>query len=171
MYLWRAAEKDGYFDAQTWWAEDYENAEAYLDNPGFGGPCLYRGTFSGDGSRVLDLTEESGVVSLFDCFPKERRQEMKDATLGRMAESGDYDPDFDCPPRRDDVILAWWRYELERGIYEHDLVEDLYEPGLFDAKYDWIRILDSFPHGAVTRMRVTDLSPKEEASIRLVNEC
>ena len=54
MDLWRAAHDDGISDTISF-ARRREDAERYRDNPGFGGPTLYRATVCPAPSEVLDL--------------------------------------------------------------------------------------------------------------------
>jgi hypothetical protein len=56
--LWRAA-NDDYVDTGYSFAEKRSIAEAYLDNPGFGGANIYRAKIEVDDELVLDLTEKS----------------------------------------------------------------------------------------------------------------
>jgi len=56
--LWRAA-NDDYVDTGYSFAEKRSIAEAYLDNPGFGGANIYRTKIEVDDDVVLDLTEKS----------------------------------------------------------------------------------------------------------------
>lgn len=52
--MWRAAQDNG-VTSGTCLAEDRAVAEAYLDNPGFGGSRLYRAEVQVAGDEVLDL--------------------------------------------------------------------------------------------------------------------
>lgn len=65
--LWRAA-NDDYVDTGYSFAERRSIAEAYLDNPGFGGANIYRARCEIIEDQVLDLTDSSvdDVVRLFD---------------------------------------------------------------------------------------------------------
>ena len=56
--LWRAA-NDDYVDTGYSFAEKRSIAEAYLNNPGFGGDSIYRAKVEFDDGQVLDLTEKS----------------------------------------------------------------------------------------------------------------
>lgn len=69
--LWRAAEDDSISDSASFAAER-GCAEAYLDNPGFGGSTLYRADVEIDDSRVLDLYdlgEDRGLERLREITP------------------------------------------------------------------------------------------------------
>lgn len=56
--LWRAAQDD-YVDTGYSFAESREDAEAYLDNPGFGGAHLYRTRVELPEGTVVDLTSKT----------------------------------------------------------------------------------------------------------------
>jgi hypothetical protein len=57
--LWRATDRDDPVLGQdTAWAEDRGCAEAYLDNPGFGGNSLWQAEVEVDPGSVLDLTDD-----------------------------------------------------------------------------------------------------------------
>lgn len=58
MKLWRAA-NDDYVDTGYSFAEKRSTAEAYLDNPGFGGANIYRADVEIDDDQVLDFTGKS----------------------------------------------------------------------------------------------------------------
>ena len=53
--LWRAA-NDDYVDTGYSFAETRDVAEAYLDNPGFGGAQLFRTRLSVEPDQILDWT-------------------------------------------------------------------------------------------------------------------
>lgn len=53
--LFRAA-KDDYVDTGYSFATSRETAEAYLDNPGFGGDTVYRARITYEESELVDLT-------------------------------------------------------------------------------------------------------------------
>ena len=55
--LWRAATDDYVPDAASF-ARDRADAEAYLNNRGFGGPVLWKARVATDESRVLNLYDE-----------------------------------------------------------------------------------------------------------------
>lgn len=57
MILYRAADDDYIGDTASF-ARCREDAEAYLDNPGYGGSRLFRARVKIDMDRVLDLTTE-----------------------------------------------------------------------------------------------------------------
>ena len=59
MKLWRATDDDIITDCASF-AETREAAEAYLDNPGYGGRALYVAEVEPE--RVLDLVDESDPV-------------------------------------------------------------------------------------------------------------
>jgi hypothetical protein len=59
--LWRAAEDDYIPDAASF-ARDREDAEAYLDNPGYGGATLWRAKIQVEDDAVLDLYDERDPV-------------------------------------------------------------------------------------------------------------
>lgn len=55
--LWRAAQDD-YVDTGYSFAESRQTAEAYLDNPGFGGARIYIATIETEDDQVIDLTDK-----------------------------------------------------------------------------------------------------------------
>lgn len=61
--LWRAAQDD-YVSDTTSFARRREDAEAYLDNPGFGGASLFRTRVRTTGDAVLNLYDERDAVTL-----------------------------------------------------------------------------------------------------------
>lgn len=61
--LWRVADDDIITDNASF-ATSREAAEAYLDNPGFGGRNLFRARVTMDPERVLDLYDEADPVSV-----------------------------------------------------------------------------------------------------------
>lgn len=61
--LWRAAQDDYVSDA-TSFARRREDAEAYLDNPGFGGANLFHTRVRTTGDAVLNLYDERDAVTL-----------------------------------------------------------------------------------------------------------
>jgi hypothetical protein len=64
MRLWRAATDDHIGDSASF-AECRESAEAYLNNPGFGGDTLYRADVDAD---PLDLTGDDAMDVLLDAI-------------------------------------------------------------------------------------------------------
>jgi len=61
MRLYRAA-KDDYVYTGYSFATEREVAEAYLDNPGFGGPTLFRADVHPSDGQLLDLTDPDLTV-------------------------------------------------------------------------------------------------------------
>ena len=59
--LWRAAADDLIVGSASF-ARRREHAECYLDNPGFGGPNLYRCEVEIDEARVLDLLDADDAL-------------------------------------------------------------------------------------------------------------
>ena len=58
MEIWRAADDERYTGQWSCWSADRESAEAYQDNPGFGGAHLLRAEVRGN--CALDLTGSAG---------------------------------------------------------------------------------------------------------------
>ncbi len=59
MRIWRAAKDDIIVDTASF-SEERSAAEAYLDNPGYGGPTLYYADVEPE--AVLDLTEATDAI-------------------------------------------------------------------------------------------------------------
>jgi len=57
MKIYRAS-KDDYIGQGFSFAEKKEDAKAYLDNPGFGGACLFSAKIPAN-HKILDLTDEA----------------------------------------------------------------------------------------------------------------
>jgi len=152
--LWRASEVPGvsghWLGMWSWWAEDEDDAREYMDNPGFGGPCLYRGSFSE--KRVLDLVgmyeSQTYAWSKHDALV-----ELADALFENEDDFIDFMDDH-------------------QGDYIHEVIDNLDSEliEILSDSYDWVRIVDSYPEGAITRCRLTELSEAERRRIKLV-EC
>jgi hypothetical protein len=72
--LYRAADDDYLSDCASF-AADREDAEAYLDNPGFGGSTLLKTTVEVDDDAVLDIRssrDDAQVQSLLDAIDSYR---------------------------------------------------------------------------------------------------
>jgi len=119
--LWRAT-RDGatHLRQHESAAADPETAEAYQDDPGFGGPCLYRVEIAAP-AHILDLRGERldieaalDAAGIGDEDERDRIQSQGYASVG--------------------VLLA-----AERAVRE-----------ALAAEYDWIRYTDDFPTGAET---------------------
>lgn len=67
MRLWRAADSD-YISDSCSFANDRDAAEAYLDNPGFGGSVLYYADVEIDDDELLDLTGDDALQTLLDAL-------------------------------------------------------------------------------------------------------
>ncbi len=61
--LWRVSDDDYLPDAASF-ASDREDAEAYLDNPGYGGRKLFRARVEVDRERVLSLFYEDDPIRI-----------------------------------------------------------------------------------------------------------
>lgn len=95
MTVYRAA-NDDYVSAGFSFAANREDAEAYLDNPGFGGSTLYVAEIDG---LILDLTRErdnwedlSAIVGEIDPFEYghhfARALTASDSIIAALAEAG-----------------------------------------------------------------------------------
>jgi hypothetical protein len=124
--LWRATDADGQLGALTWWAENDDDARAYLDNPGYGGDTLH--TMTADVQYTLDLTAD---------MPHYARDDS--AMIADLAEA-----------LEDETIVD--RYH---GAYIHDVLEDEEITTALAQMYDWVRIYDTYPEGAATWLRLT----------------
>jgi hypothetical protein len=62
--LYRADNADLYCGAGSCWTERRNDAEAYTDNQGFGGPVVHQVTHEMDNDRVLDLTGDNPFQAL-----------------------------------------------------------------------------------------------------------
>ena len=121
--LYRAADPgEDAFQGISSWSPDRTVAEAYLDNPGFGGPQLYRSAQPVDSAAA------------FDCRGRENQLHL--AQLVRP----DADPD--------EVVDEWGRQTgwLETGLSELTAVRAALERHGFH----WAIVQDSFPAGAET---------------------
>lgn len=143
--LWRAtgAGALAWFGQGSWWSPFEDVAREYMQNPGFGGPCLYRARLGT--SCVLNLIDDSDhqaierlateLEEIVDGFDPER-------FVARMV--GNY-----AHSVIDDGLRKEWRSALLR-------------------RYDWISIMDSFPEDAVSMCRLSKLSAEERAGVELV---
>lgn len=119
--LWRATDS-GYCGTWSCWAEDREDAEAYQDNPGFGGETLYQVDVEVDWPTVLDL---AGLKDL-------------DA-LRLVAEIADLDEE-------------WVEDAFRSTAYAYEAIEgrNKLRKAFVEAGYLWIRYMDSYPYDCRT---------------------
>jgi hypothetical protein len=91
MILWRAANDDHISDSCSF-AEERESAEAYLDNPGFGGDTLYSADVEID--DYLDLTGDDAMERLLKAIGSDRDfgaigiDELVPRVAGKLADAG-----------------------------------------------------------------------------------
>lgn len=91
MILWRAANDDHISDSASF-AETRETAEAYLDNPGFGGDTLYYADVDVD--EYLDLTGDDAIERLLEALGSDHDygaigvDELVPRVAGRLADAG-----------------------------------------------------------------------------------
>ena len=91
MRLWRAANDDHIGDSASF-AESREDAEAYRDNPGFGGCTLYYADV--EPADVLDLTGDGAMVDLLAALGSDHDygaigvDELVPRVAGRLCDAG-----------------------------------------------------------------------------------
>ena len=91
MRLWRAA-NDDYISDSASFAETRESAEAYRDNPGYGGDTLYYADVEPD--DMLDLTGPDAMASLLDALDSDHDygaigvDELVPRLAGRLCDAG-----------------------------------------------------------------------------------
>ena len=91
MILWRAANDDHISDSASF-AETRETAEAYLDNPGFGGDTLYYTEVEID--DYLDLTGDDAMERLLEALDSDSSygaigvDELVPRVAGKLCEAG-----------------------------------------------------------------------------------
>jgi hypothetical protein len=91
MILWRAANDDHISDSASF-AETRETAEAYLDNPGFGGDTLYYTEVEID--DYLDLTGSDAMELLLEAIDSDHSygaigvDELVPRVAGKLADAG-----------------------------------------------------------------------------------
>lgn len=122
MRLYRATQDDSpYFGRWSCWAETPDAAEAYTDNPGFGGPALYVADVEPE--RVLDLTDARRPLRTLAAALAGEDMDAEEVYV-RYCEGHAY------------VYQAW----EESSRLSARLV----------SRYDWVRYVDDYPAGAVT---------------------
>ncbi len=121
--LYRAAgpNEDVFYGVASF-SPDRETAEAYLDNPGFGGPVLYRTRKSVDPETAYDARGRSAQLGLARLlFPDDSPWDVVDVWEGRTSAT-------------------------EHLLAEIPAIRD----GLPLAGFDWLIVTDDFPDGAET---------------------
>jgi hypothetical protein len=106
--LWRAAQDDYIRDTASF-AADREDAEAYRDNRGYGGPVLYRAEVEIDEAEVLDL---------YDLDESDAIRAIRERT--GLPHPGAISPD---------VWVAWIATDLESAGIRWVRVRDTYPEG------------------------------------------
>ena len=124
MILWRAA-NDDYISDSASFATDRETAEAYLDNPGYGGDTLYYADV--EPSAVLDLTGPDAMARLLDALDSDH-------------DYGAIGVDELAPRLADRLCQAGYQWVLVRESYPADTTTWIYvggssgdEPELIEA--------------------------------------
>ncbi len=74
MELWRATDEERFTGQWSCWAAERESAEAYTDNPGFGGSVVLRAEVQGN--RALDMT--GSAAEAFDILAETLRELLPD---------------------------------------------------------------------------------------------
>ena len=126
MTIYRAHSKDDLGTIHAWscWADELETAEAYTDNPGFGGLLIRSTDVVGD---VLDVNPESP------------------SGLAELAEALGMDAD-DAQDAGDRWFSIGSRYPWEDSRELRQLLEA--------SAYNWLRYEDDYPEGAITLMAI-----------------
>ena len=159
--LYRAAH-DATVTTGTCFAEDIDDAIAYQDNPGFGGPNLY--------SLEVTPTYKTFVESLEDA-----RDQIADAILKHGWPSDVRKPryfDDEVDPTKEDLVA--WLEDVFSGYesghaHVHDVVADTpWVVDMLGQSYDWIVFKDSFPEDCVTWCYVGDDEDDLEDGMSLV---
>lgn len=160
--LYRAAH-DATVTTGTCFAEDIDDAIAYQDNPGFGGPNLY--------SLEVTPTYKTFVESLEDA-----RDQIADAILKHGWPSDVRKPryfDDEVDPTKEDLVA--WLEDVFSGYesghaHVHDVVADTpWVVDLLGQSYDWIVFKDSFPEDCVTWCYVGDDEDDLEDGMSLID--
>jgi hypothetical protein len=76
VILYRADSEECHQEEGSCWAESKADAQAYLDNPGFGGNTLHAVEFTVDFDRVLDLTGAAAVKQLANVMDRDQQDLM-----------------------------------------------------------------------------------------------
>ena len=126
----------GYVGAWSCWSPDRETAEAYLDNPGMGGPELIEATIGTD--YVLDLRGQSDNSARFELASEIR------GAWNRLRDRHD---------SAEDIVYEWsdcaYLYEIwERCQYTREILPTLYDVIIHDA--------ETYPERATTVVRLAD---------------
>ena len=126
----------GYVGAWSCWSPDRETAEAYLDNPGMGGPTLVEATIGTD--YILDLRGQSDSSA---------RRELASEILRAWNRLRDRQDAIE------DLLEAWdncaYLYEIwERCEYTREILPTLYDAIVHDA--------ETYPERATTVVRLVD---------------
>ncbi len=126
----------GYVGAWSCWSPDRETAEAYLDNPGMGGPTLVEATIGTD--YVLDLRGQRDNSARFELAREIR------AAWNRLRDRQD---------SAEDIVYEWsdcaYLYEIwEQCEYTREILPTLYDVIIHDA--------ETYPEYATTVVRLVD---------------
>jgi hypothetical protein len=132
--LYRAADDIGSYACGACFSPDRETAEAYLDNPGFGGDKVLTTRVDVDTERVLSLVDGYYNGLPYGRQSKRAWRDLADA-LGLDADDND-------------VIEAL----IDEGeTYVHGVIDSRKRRAqLHAAGYDWVVYQDSYPDGAIT---------------------
>ena len=136
----------GYVGAWSCWSPDRETAEAYLDNPGMGGPEMVEATIGTD--YVLDLRGQSD-----NSARHELAEEILSAWNRSLAEECEmWGKPFEKATVRD-LLESWsdcaYLYEIwENCKRTREVLPTLYDVIIHDA--------ETFPENATTVVRLVD---------------
>lgn len=137
--LWRATDRVDSYASGSAFAADEEDAEAYLDNPGFGGATLLAVEVEFDPSRVLTLVGGSRDGIPYGQEARNAWRTLAEA-LGRANKNDEYE-------NKEAVRTL---IEHAEGYIHHVIDSRKNRDALNKNGYDWIVYQDSYPDGAVT---------------------
>ena len=123
MRLWRAMDRHGYTGQWSCWSERREDAEAYLDNPGYGGDTLHVTLVDLTDARILDLTEGNEFLRLAWAL-------------------------YDNEEAQQEALQRWSRQGFSYAYQVWENNSD--EAQLLAQRYDWVVYEDDYPAWAVT---------------------
>ena len=136
----------GYVGAWSCWSPDRETAEAYLDNPGMGGPTLVEATIGTD--YILDLRGQSDSSARH-----ELAEEILAAWNKSLAEEAEMWGRCFTKATVADLLEDWWDcaylYQVwERCRRTREVLPTLYDVIIHDA--------ETYPEYATTVVRLVD---------------
>ncbi|GIV52035.1 MAG: hypothetical protein KatS3mg038_2556 [Candidatus Kapaibacterium sp.] len=143
MLLWRAAHNSRIFRGACF-AARREDAEAYQDNPGFGGPRLF--VLEVEPRDVLDCTGPEALRRLATAYVRAADEDVRDELRSLCWDRAEYlgrEPD-----ERDmvDELVDRWAGDMVFHVLED-------EDGVLDVlarQFNWIVYEDDYPEGCIT---------------------